>query len=55
VVWNEQPIAGAIVYVADDFKAGSVRYGTVTTDEQGRFFIPGVPPTPRFAISTQFT
>lgn len=43
VVWNGQPIAGAIVYVADDFKAGSVRYGTVTTDEQGRFFIPGVP------------
>jgi ankyrin repeat protein len=43
VLWNGQPIAGATVYVADDFKTGATRYGTVTTDEQGRFSIPGVP------------
>jgi len=43
VLWNGQPVAGATVYVADDFTAGSVRYGTVTTDEQGRFSISGVP------------
>jgi ankyrin repeat protein len=43
VLWNGQPVAGATVYVADDFKPGAVRYGTVTTDEQGRFAIAGVP------------
>jgi len=31
------------VYVADDFKPGSVRYGSVTTDEQGRFSFSGIP------------
>jgi len=43
VLWNGQPVAGATVYVADDFKPGAVRYGTVTTDEQGRFSFSGVP------------
>jgi hypothetical protein len=29
--------------VADDFKPESIRYGTVSTDEQGRFSLAGVP------------
>jgi ankyrin repeat protein len=44
VLWNGQPVPGATVFVGDDPKPGSVRYGTVTTDDQGRFAIAGVPP-----------
>ena len=43
VLWNGQPVAGATVWVADDFKPGTTRYGTVTTDEQGRFSFSGIP------------
>ena len=47
VLWNGQPVAGATVYVADP-PPGSARYGTVTTDAQGRFVITGVPEGARF-------
>jgi hypothetical protein len=36
-------VAGATVWVADDFKPGTSRYGTVTTDDQGRFSFTGIP------------
>ena len=42
VLWNGQPVAGATAFVADN-ASGSVRYGTATTDDQGRFSISGVP------------
>ena len=42
VLWNGQPVAGVTAFVADN-PLGSVRYGTATTDEQGRFSISGVP------------
>jgi hypothetical protein len=42
VLWNGQPIAGATTFVADN-ASGSVRYGTATTDDQGRYSISGVP------------
>jgi hypothetical protein len=48
VLWNGQPVPRATVYVADDFKPGSIRYGTVSTDDQGRFSIAGVPPGSRY-------
>jgi ankyrin repeat protein len=48
VLWNGQPVPGATVYVADDFKPESIRYGTVSTDEQGRFSLAGVPPGSRY-------
>jgi ankyrin repeat protein len=48
VLWNGQPVPGATVYVADDLKPGSIRYGMVTTDEQGRFSIAGVPPGSKY-------
>lgn len=50
VLWNGQPVPGAIAYVADDFKPGSVRYGTATTDEQGRFVLTGVPAGSKFIV-----
>jgi hypothetical protein len=36
------------VYVADDSNQGSVRYGAVITDDQGRFSIAGVPPGSKY-------
>jgi ankyrin repeat protein len=48
VLWNGQPVPGATVYVADDYTQGSVRYATVTTDDQGRFSIAGVPPGSKY-------
>jgi hypothetical protein len=42
VLWNGQPVAGATAFVADN-ASRSVRYGTATTDDQGRFAISGVP------------
>ena len=48
VLWNGQPVPGATVYVADDFTPGSARYGTVSTDDQGRFSIAGVPPGSKY-------
>lgn len=47
VLWNGQPVAGATVFVADTPQA-STRYGTVTTDDQGRFMISGVPEGNRY-------
>ena len=44
LLWKGQPIAGATVYVEDDPAFGSARYGSTTTDNQGRFSITGVPP-----------
>jgi ankyrin repeat protein len=46
VLWNGQPVAGATAFVADS-PPGSLRYGTATTDDQGRFSISGVPEGPR--------
>ncbi len=48
VLWNGQPVAGATVYVADDAQPGSRRYGSATTDDQGRFSIVGVPEGSRY-------
>jgi len=42
VLWNGQPVAGATVIVMDSQRR-SIRHGTATTDDQGRFSIPGVP------------
>ncbi len=47
VLWNGQPVAGATVFVADNPNA-PVRYGTVVTDELGRFMISGIPEGTRF-------
>jgi ankyrin repeat protein len=47
VLWNGQPVAGATVYVADN-PPGSARYGTVSSDDHGRFVISGVPEGNRF-------
>ena len=47
VLWNGQPVAGATVFVADTPQAPT-RYGTVTTDDQGRFLISGVPEGNRY-------
>jgi hypothetical protein len=44
LLWKGQPIAGATVYVEDDPAFGSARYGSTTTDNQGRFSMTGVPP-----------
>ncbi len=48
VLWNGQPVSGATVYVADDVKPGSARYGTATTDDQGRFLFSGIPEGNRY-------
>ena len=48
VLWNDQPVAGATVSVADIPSHGSARYGTTTTDDQGRFSMSGVPPGNRY-------
>jgi hypothetical protein len=48
VLWNGRPVAGATVYVADDYQPGSRRYGSATTDGQGRFAIVGVPEGNRY-------
>jgi hypothetical protein len=44
LLWNGQPVAGASVYLVDVPRVGSGRYGTATTDDQGRFSMTGVPP-----------
>ena len=52
VLWNDQPVAGATVYVTDIPRLGSARYGTAITDDQGRFSIAGVPPGNRYVDVT---
>ncbi len=42
VLWNGQPVAGVTASVGDN-PPSSVRYGTATSDDQGRFSISGVP------------
>jgi hypothetical protein len=49
VLWNDQPVAGATVSVADIPRHGSARYRTTTTtDDHGRFSMTGVPPKNRY-------
>jgi Ankyrin repeats (3 copies)/Ankyrin repeat len=48
VLWNDRPVAGATVDVADIPRHGSAHYGTTTTDDQGRFSVHGVPPGDRY-------
>jgi hypothetical protein len=43
VLWNEQPIAGATVYVTELYDFNSTRYGSATTDASGWFVISGIP------------
>ena len=43
VLWNEQPVAGATVYVTELYDFNSTRYGSATTDANGQFTISGVP------------
>jgi hypothetical protein len=49
VLWNGQPVAGATVNVVDG-PTGSGRYGTATSDDQGRFSISGIPGGTRSVI-----
>lgn len=49
VLWNGQPVAGATAYVVDN-PPGLNRYGTATSDDQGRFSITGVPVGNKFVV-----
>ena len=49
VLWNGQPVAGATAYVVDN-PPGLNRYGTATSDDQGRFSITGVPEGNKFVV-----
>jgi hypothetical protein len=51
VLWNEQPVSGATVYVAEQYDPTSQRHGTATTDKDGRFSIPGVPEGRKFLFA----
>ena len=43
VLWNEQPVEGATVYVTDEFSFYSIRYGSATTGWGGYFSIARIP------------
>lgn len=43
VLWNEQPVQGATVYVTDLYSFNSTHYGSATTDANGHFWISGIP------------
>jgi serine/threonine protein kinase len=43
VLWNEQPVEGATVYVLDLYSFDSTQYGSSTTDASGLFSISGIP------------
>jgi TonB family protein len=43
VLWNEEPVAGARVYVTAEYNFASTHYGETTTDPAGHFVITNVP------------
>ena len=51
VLSNGQPVAGATVYVMDG-PPGTNRYGTVTSDDLGRFSISGIPEGNKFLVAS---
>lgn len=43
VLWNKQPVSGAIVYATSEYNFDSIRYGSATTGVDGAYSISGVP------------
>src|SRR5262249_43559827 len=48
VIGNGQPVAGGRVYATNEYNFSSTHYGEATTDANGHFSIPRVPPGQRY-------